>query len=434
MGMKSIPASVKTPHFKSAIKTARTKYWGVRNLLAELIRLFKYDNLAFLKLVAGNFILYATSSLRQVKGETLPRIQAAIDWLLRAQQATSDNGVSLGYFPCRKDASPWQPSYPETTGYIITTLLACAERFNDLQLQKKALDMARWEIEIQMPSGAVQGGPVCPPEKQTPAAFNTGMVLDGWCSSYNATGDRAFFEAARRAADFLVADIDETGYFRTNGDFVSTDEIKTYTCLCAWAIYRFGEISAESSYKQAAIKIIEAAAHQQRPNGWFAHNCLTRSAAPLTHTIGYTLQGILEVGILAQRQDFIEAAQKCTDQLITKIDRQGLLAGRYDAEWRPAVNSSCLTGNAQIAIVCYRLHEITALPQYKQAADTLVNALKALQVIDAPNQPFNGAIAGSFPIFGGYMRGGYPNWATKYFVDALLLQHHQCDIKNHNAL
>jgi len=33
-----------------------------------------------------------------------------------------------------------------------------------------------------------------------------------------------------------------------------------------------------------------------------------------------------------------------------------------------------------------------------------------------------GAVAGSFPLFGGYMRAGYPNWATKYFLDALLLQ------------
>lgn len=31
--------------------------------------------------------------------------------------------------------------------------------------------------------------------------------------------------------------------------------------------------------------------------------------------------------------------------------------------------------------------------------------------------------AGSFPLSGGYMRAGYLNWATKYFLDPLLLQH-----------
>lgn len=34
-----------------------------------------------------------------------------------------------------------------------------------------------------------------------------------------------------------------------------------------------------------------------------------------------------------------------------------------------------------------------------------------------------GALAGSFALTGEYMRSGYPNWATKYFLDALLLQH-----------
>jgi hypothetical protein len=53
----------------------------------------------------------------------------------------------------------------------------------------------------------------------------------------------------------------------------------------------------------------------------------------------------------------------------------------------------------------------------------MVEALKDLQETASPNPALNGAIAGSFPLFGGYMRGGYPNWATKYFVDALLLQH-----------
>jgi len=34
----------------------------------------------------------------------------------------------------------------------------------------------------------------------------------------------------------------------------------------------------------------------------------------------------------------------------------------------------------------------------------------------------NGAIGGSYPLLGSYMTAGYPNWATKYFLDGLLLQ------------
>lgn len=403
----------------------RQKYWEISSLASEILRLFERGNREFMQHVLQDLWCFITSSIRS-DSEGIPlRIRSAVDWLLRAQRETPDDGVSLGYFPCRGEPEKWMPSYPETTGYIITTLLSYAERFGDTSVRDAALRMAYWEVAIQMPSGAVQGGPVCSPEQQTPAAFNTGMVLDGWCSAYSATGDKVFWEAAGRAADFLMADIDEAGYFRTNGRYVSADEIKTYTCLCAWAMYRFGDLSGNRHYQQAAIRVIEAAINQQLSNGWFAHNCLTISTAPLTHTIGYTLQGIFEVGILAQRSDFIAAVKAGVDPLIARIDRCGLLPGRFYADWAPAVLSSCLTGNAQIAVVCFRLYQVTGVVHYKQAADLLVNALKALQVINSPNSAFNGAIAGSFPIFGGYMRGGYPNWATKYFIDALLLQH-QC--------
>jgi len=60
-----------------------------------------------------------------------PHLVAAIEWLGRAHDATPDGGISRGfslalnaYFACRG----WQPSYPETTGYIIPTLYAAARR------------------------------------------------------------------------------------------------------------------------------------------------------------------------------------------------------------------------------------------------------------------------------------------------------------------
>lgn len=314
------------------------------------------------------------------------------------------------------------PSYPETTGYIITTLLAYADRYDEPAVRDAALRMARWETEIQMSNGAVQGGPVCPPARQTAAAFNTGMVLDGWCSALQSTGAAEFLPAARRAADFLVGDVDENGYFRTNGTFVSAGEIKVYDCLCAWALYRYGDLTGERRYRDTAIAVIEAALRQQQQNGWFAHNCLSRSDAPLTHTIGYTLQGVLEVGLLARRPDFVEAVRRGIDPIIARIDGIGYLPCRFYADWEPAGFSSCLTGNAQIAIVCYRLYEETGRDEYRFAADLLTDFLKALQVTNSSNPALNGAIAGSFPVYGEYMRAGYPNWASKYFIDTLLIQ------------
>src|SRR5204863_3119204 len=139
------------------------------------------------------------------------RLAAAVAWVLRAQQATPDAGVSLGYFPM-DIPSRWGLSYPETTGYLITSLLSYARHYHREDVRKAALAMADWEIEVQMSNGAAQGGPVMPRHEQTAAAFNTGMVLDGWCSAYEATRDQRYLDAGSAAARFLVGDMDEAGY------------------------------------------------------------------------------------------------------------------------------------------------------------------------------------------------------------------------------
>jgi len=403
-------------------RSPREVYWSASRLGNELVQLHTQGSARFRPHARRDLARYILGTVRPIDGETEARARAAALWLLRAQAATPDDGVSLGYFPWDHGASRWRPSYPETTGYIITSLLSFSERFGDQTFRPAALRMARWEIGIQMPSGAVQGGPICPPERQTPAAFNTGMVLDGWCSAYERENSDDILAAARRAADFLIADLDEHGYYRTNGAFVSAGEIKTYTCLCAWAIYRFGNLVDEAKYRSAAIRSIEAALKQQHPNGWFAHNCLTRSDAPLTHTIGYSLQGILEVGLLAQREDFVVAVRRTVHAIAERVHKSGYLPGTFYDDWEPASFSSCLTGSAQLAVVAYRLFESNGELSHRVLADKLTNFLKSLQTIDAEDEGINGALAGSFPLFGAYMRGGYPNWATKYFLDALLLQ------------
>lgn len=412
---------VRDTYYKGSLKTT---YWAASHFMAEVRALWAPGRDAFRGEVVRSLRRFFTGDVQPVKGESEQRARAAVDWILRGQASRPDGGVALGYFPCDDGGagSGWRVSYPETTGYIMTSLLAYAKRSGDTTVAEAALRMAHWEVDVQMPSGAVQGGPVCSPERQTAAAFNTGMVLDGWCSAAAYSSDQRIFNAARRAADWLVADLDDEGYYKTNGAFVSRGEVKTYTCLCAWAIYRFGELSGEDRYKLAAIRSIEAALRQQQANGWFAHNCLTRSDAPLTHTIGYTLQGVLEVGLLAGRTDFIDAVRRTLDALLPNVSPSGYLPGRFYADWQPAGFSSCLTGSAQIAIVCYRLGAHLDNARYADAADRLVDYLKALQLTRSDDPGCVGAMAGSFPVLGAYMRSGYPNWATKYFLDSLMLQ------------
>ena len=401
----------------------RERYWALRRHLSRLATLRRPTARPFARVLLNDWLRFALGKARPIHGQTRERAEAAAAWLLRGQASTHDDGVSQGYFPCHPDAtSGWLNSYPETTGYVIPTLLEFAARFDREDIKRRALKMADWEIEVQMPSGAVQGGTVCAPDQQVAAVFNTGMVLQGWSAAYRATGGTRFIEAGKGAADFLVGDVGDDGHLRSHGVFVAQHSIKTYNCLCGWALWQFSEDVAGEQYAKTAIRVAEAAMSQQQPNGWFANNCLTDPVAPLSHTIGYTLQGLLEVGIAANREDLIDAARRGIDPLIRRLSSSGFLAGCFFSDWEPAVFSSCLTGNAQLAVVCYRLYEITGSQEHRRAADRLLDYLKALQILQSSDPGVNGAIGGSYPLLGSYMTAGYPNWATKYFLDGLLLQ------------
>lgn len=402
----------------------RQKYWNAQRSLSRLYRMASPPHRWFASMVVRSGVDFVRGRARPVPGQTRRRMHRAVAWLLRAQDATPDDGVSYGYFPCEAGAgrSGWLPSYPETTGYIIPSLLEYAAVEGDASIRERAWRMANWETTIQMPSGAVQAGFVCPPAEQQASVFNTGMVLQGYVALLLEHQDERILDAAQRAAAFLVGDLGEDGHFRTHGPFVIAHRVKTYNCLCAWPLYRFGRLVGERRYVEAAIRAVEAAVREQAPNGWFDHNCLNRPEAPLTHTIGYTLQGILEVGLLAGRDDLVAAVERAARPLLGRIASDGFLHARFYADWKPASFSSCLAGSAQIAAVLYRLSEHMGDPRWREGANRIVDFLKALQMVESPNPNVNGALAGSFPILGEYMTGGYPNWATKYFLDALMLQ------------
>src|SRR5690606_37177991 len=154
-----------------------------------------------------------------------PHLQEAVDWICRAQDTTPDDGIARGYSVLYSPyfrSRGWQPSYPETTGYLIPTLLEAARELGRPELSDRALRAARWEIAIQLPTDAVQGGVIG--EGRTPAIFNTGQVMFGWLAAFEQSGEGQYADALRRAGHFLVGAMDSSGQFRQGeSDFARKD-------------------------------------------------------------------------------------------------------------------------------------------------------------------------------------------------------------------
>ena len=113
-------------------------------------------------------------------------------WLARAQDAAGGGGVSRGYslrWQRAHGRRGWLAAYPETTGYIIPTFFEYGATTQAADYRERALRMARWEIGVQMSSGAVQGGVIG--FEPSPAVFNTGQVLFGWARAFGSGWPRS---------------------------------------------------------------------------------------------------------------------------------------------------------------------------------------------------------------------------------------------------
>ncbi len=349
---------------------------------------------------------------------------AAIEWLVRAQDATLDGGVSRGYsvawhpyFRIRG----WQPAYPETTGYLIPTMYDAACRLDRPDLRERAVRMADWELQVQLPSGAVQSGVIGEQLVPAPAVFNTGQVLFGLVRAHMETGRDEYLSGARRAADYMVRAQGADGNFEHGRSAVARDDCTTYYTRAAWALCVFGTYVQERRYTDAAERNVRFGLAQQLDNGWFRANCLSDPDRPLLHTIAYAVEGILGCGLLLRREEYVAAARKTAVALARQQRPDGGLSGRFARDWSAQASWDCLTGDAQMAAVWWHIGGTTGDADLQARAHRMCRFLMRTQNRAAPDPGLAGGIKGSFPIDGDYGRYEVLNWPTKFFVDALLL-------------
>jgi hypothetical protein len=144
-----------------------------------------------------------------VRSERRIRPQAldeAVGWLCRTHDVTGRKGSSKGFSLLHG----WLPAYPETTGYVIGTLLAYARRRRGrTDLVERAREMGDWERALQRDDGGLMEGTVGRGARRS-IVFNTGMVLHGWIDLHEA-GLEGYGPAAARAAEFLRAHLRADG-------------------------------------------------------------------------------------------------------------------------------------------------------------------------------------------------------------------------------
>lgn len=342
---------------------------------------------------------------------------AAANWLQRAQDVMNDGGVCGRYL---LDVG-WTSSYPETTGYIIPTLLALAKELEDASFKARAGQCVEFLLSIQLSEGAFPGAEIH--ENRTePSVFNTAQIVSGLVAWHAATGDTRALDAAHRAAEWLLSVQDTDGAWRK---YVYEGVAATYSAYASCWLAEFGDYTGVPAYLDAARRHLDWVLRYQDPeSGWFDLADFSeeghKARTAVTHSLAYTLWGVLRTSEILNRSDGIQAVCKAAMRVARRLELSRWLPGELNSDWRAVAHYTCLTGNAQMALVWFRLFTHTGDATLVSAALKALDLVKRAQPMFLSDPNIRGGVPGSDPLWGNYMYCAIPNWAAKFFVDALL--------------
>ncbi len=339
--------------------------------------------------------------------------EGALRWLCVSQDSSGVGGSGARYLPIR---GRWDAPYPETTGYIITTFLDAASRFEHLRLVGRAEAMGNWLLGLQLESGAFPGGTGVSGE---PSVFNTAQIMDGLLSLHEHSSNDHWESAILKAGHWMSSVQDSDGKWSSH---IYDRSPRTYMARAAWPLLRAGIHFNDLKMRSAAESFFDWALSDMDDDGYFRSAGFDQEGTDgnVLHTVGYVLEGFLRAGVLVGNQTWIDASSKGAIELATRMNSDHVLGGEYAPGWSVAKDYVLPTGVAQLAVVWGLLFEARGDELFEQAANLAISGLLAVQA-QSGSVNLRGGFPGSIPLGGEYQPDAFPNWAAKFFVDAGLI-------------
>jgi hypothetical protein len=347
-------------------------------------------------------------------------MRACLQWLRASFQATGCEGSSHSYSPL----FGWARAYPETTGYLIETLLKASRLPGEGDLAEYAIGALNWLCTVQLPNGAFTA---LTAEHRVPSVFNTAQVLFGFAfvlssEDVGTADDRDRWAlAGSRALDWLSGQLDEpVGW--GSGAYVSGYD-PTYYTRALWGMLCMDEVLYGGSPLRGRVEqALERYARRFRPNGALDGWGFWPNKPAHTHTIAYALEGFWHTARMLNRADIAFRAETTLRRLLRQRAADGRTAGAYDSDWRGVLHYRCVTGNVQLSLLAAQMAGAGDAAQWSAAAVSLFSEVANAQSF-APCKGMFGGLPGSAPLWGPYLRMRFPNWAARFYAEAWMLIH-----------
>ena len=361
------------------------------------------------------------------KNDDKTHLTRSINWIKNAQDAFPDGGISRAFNlhgeNLKSNKVGWQLSYPETSGYILPSLIEANKFLFDKDLDHRINRLGDFLIQMSK-DGKVRGGSLNKIENYS--IFDTGQVLRGLIDYYKIRNNGKILKNIKKCSDYILeSELEDTGKFRADNlaknsiKYIDNDTINIYVVP---PLIQAGEILNDEKYKDLSKRILAYTISKQKMNGYFENSDFYSNNNTLTHNIGYILEGLIETAHHLNDLSIIDKTDITLKKLCELIDDKGNINSRYSDNWQTASKDNCLTGSSQIAISLLKSNNIKKNDNFRKKALLILDNLKTYQNNYLEN--FGGGIGamwGSWPINGNYQPYEAINWANKFFIDLINL-------------
>ena len=348
------------------------------------------------------------------------RTDAAIQWLRRSIAVTGGRGSAHSYSPLWG----WARAYPETTGYLLPTLLHFADIKKDDSLRQLAYACADWLCKVQLPEGAFPAGLV---GRSEPSVFNTSQILFGLVKIDKKILAEEYFlslfpnardlhSSLEKSVRWLLNNLDGGGVWR-KAAYVP-GYVPSYYTRAVWGVLTANRLLQWPELSDRMRQSLRYYATRFQEDGTVSDWGFRPGEPAFTHTLAYTLEGFIESALLLGEKEILNQVIRSAGILLRIRQEQGKTAGRYGSRWRGDYSFRCPAGNAQLSVLFYRLWQITGEESFRLGSYLFLREIIEFQRL-GKNPNTYGGLPGSIPLWGPYLRFRYPNWGVKFFLDAM---------------
>jgi hypothetical protein len=344
-------------------------------------------------------------------------LELSLQWYLQDITSSVDGGINskiniIDFINKKKK----RISYPETSGYILSSLIN--SRFFSNTIKKKHIEKVLFFL---LKKQNEDGGFSHPSNPTKSLAFDTGQVLGGlltyymFCKKNNKVKKTIFL-----AANFLAKNIMKDGTYCSE---VLYRDQKCYYSSATMSLSRASKVFKNSLWKEKSKKNINWILSNMNRKLWFKNYSFGNGPDFNLHGIAYTIRGILEHGIIYDKK-YIRLVRQIIDKIF-KINFNGIILEsklplNFFKNYKSFSQETCPTGLAQIAVIVLKLAFIYKDKKYQEIGRDLVENVKMFQ-IQGLSKKIDGLFTGSWPIDSNYQPYDLPNWPTKFFIDSLML-------------